>query len=288
MERIYLNENSKINALNKRIETINSIKEQRKKGDECRKLFYDVLKEGSLFIVASAKTTKQEWDEGIIKPFIGAGPSSFGEFYYLRLFTEEELAKKFARREEALSDAGVELTVKLSLEQFILLVKDNFIMGVDGVLLNDGADWITLNCDAILNLAYVDILNMPDAFNLEFVNTVNAIYDIAKGRVRIVAPVKHFEGIKKEDIINKKAELYTFGSDLLMLEYYDKYKVEKLFTQKVYWLDMDINIFHFVVSEAINNGVSSIKIVYKNKQSSGSPKEILGLLEGVGFKGMGK
>lgn len=285
-----MSENSKLNALSKRIEGINNIKEQNKRGDECKRLFYDVLKDGTLFVVASTKTTKEEWSEGRIKPFIGAGPSleasSNGEFYYLRLFTNEELAKKFARREGALSDEGVELTVKLSLEQLILLIKDNFIIGVDGVLLNDGADWITLNCDAILNLAYVDIINLPEAYNVKFVNTVNAIYDIAKGRVRMVAPIKHFDGIRKEDIINKKAELNTFGSELLILEYYDKYKVEKLFSEKVYWLDMDINMFHRVVSEAIAKEVSTINIVYRNKEASGTPKEILELLEGVGFKGI--
>lgn len=281
-----MSENSKLNALSKRIESINNMKEQSKRGDECRRLFYDVLKEGNLFVVASTKTTKEEWAEGKIKPFIGAGPSSNGEFYYIRLFTNEELAKKFSRREGALSDEGIELTVKLSLEQLILLIKDNFIMGVDGVLLNDGADWITLNCDAILNLAYVDILNIPEAFNMKFVNTVNAIYDIAKGRVRMVAPIKYVEGIKKEDIINNKADLYTFGSELLILEYYDKYKVEKLFDEKVYWLDMDINMFHFVVKTALKKEISAINIVYGNKEASGTPKEILELLEGVGFKGI--
>lgn len=269
-----------LKLLNKRIENINNMQDDKVRGEECKKLFADVLNQNDLYIVKSNKEATEKNDDRI-RPFVGLGPSGFTKSYFLRVFTDEALANKFAEREEVLSEEPV---VKISASELVHLVKDYFVMGVDGVLLNDGADWITLNCDAVLYIAFTDVLNIPEAFNSDFVNMVNAIYDIIKSRVRIVTPYKKFEGIHKDDVLNGKAELFSLDSELLMIEYYDKYKVEKIFNDNVYWLDMDIDTFCYVVKEALENGIASINIVYRNKQGSGSPKEILSLLETIGYK----
>ena len=130
---------------------------------------------------------------------------------------------------------------------------------------------------------YIEVATYASQYGSNFVNMVNAIYDIIKSRVRIVTPYKKFEGIHKDDVLNGKAELFSLDSELLMIEYYDKYKVEKIFNDNVYWLDMDIDTFCYVVKEALENGITSIKIVYRNKQGSGSPKEILSLLDTIGY-----
>lgn len=273
----------KLIKINKRIESINSLSDTREKINKCRELFKDVLKNEELYIVATPKTTKTEWGNNKFKPYIAEGSQE--DEYFIRLFTDKELACACARRIGSVIDDNEELVMKIGIEQLVSVVKDYFIMGIDGVLLNDGEDWITFNCEAFLAVAFNDVLKIPDNYNTNFVNMVRAIYDIAKKRIRIVAPSKHYEEITTEDVINGNGELYTFSDELLLLEYYDKYKVENIFKQKVYWIDMDIKTFFSIVELAYNRGVKNIKIAYKNKEANGNPKDILELLQSVGFSG---
>lgn len=273
----------KLIKINKRIESINSLKDTGDKINKCRELFKDVLKNEELYIVATPKTTKAEWENNKFKPYIAEGNQE--EEYFIRLFTDKEIACACARRIGAVIDENEELVMKIGVEQLVSVVKDYFIMGMDGVLLNDGEDWITFNCEAFLAVAFNDVLKIPDHYKTDFVNMVRAIYDIAKKRIRIVAPSKYYEDITTEDVINGKGELYTFSDELLLLEYYDKYKVENIFKQKVYWIDMDIQTFYSIIELAFNKDVKNIKIVYKNKEANGNPKDILELLQSVGFSG---
>lgn len=272
----------KLTKINKRIESINKIKDIGDRTNKCRELFKDVLNNEELYIVATPNTTKQEWENNKFKPYIAEGNEE--DQYFLRLFSDRELACASARRIEAVLD-NEELVMKIGVEQLVSVVKDYFIMGIDGVLLNDGEDWITFNCEAFLAVAYNDILNIPDNYDVNFVNTVRSIYDIAKKRVRIVAPSKYYEDITTEEVINGKGELYTFSDELLLLEYYDKYKVENIFKEKVYWIDMDIKTFYSIMEVAYRKDVRNVKIVYRNKEANGNPKDILDLLESVGFTG---
>lgn len=267
--------------LSKKIEKINSLNNTGDRVNKCRELFIDILNNEDLYIVATPKTTKEEWENDKCKPYIAE--ANQGELYFLRIFTDRELACACARRIESVIDDGTELVMKVGVEQLVSVVKDYFIMGIDGVLLNDGEDWITFNCEAFLAVAFIDVLNMPKSYNKDFVNTVKAIYDIAKKRIRLVAPSRFYEDITVEDVLKGKGELYTFSDELLLLEYYDKYKVENIFKEKVYWIDMDIEIFYSIIEVAYNKNIRNIKIVYSNKEANGSPKEILELLKSVGF-----
>lgn len=275
--------NIKLVKLNKRIESINQIQDSAERVNKCSELFIDVLKNEKLYLVASPKTTEDEWNSDKYKPFIAEG--SEDNQYYIRVFTDKALAEACARKIEAILEDGTELVAEISALQLVSVVNDYFIMGLDGVLLNDGADWITLNCEAFLAIACKDVLDIPDHFNIDFINTVKAIYDIAKKRVRIVAPAKYFEDIIADDVLTGSGELYTFGDELLLLEYYDKYKVENIFKEKVYWIDMNIEMFYSIVEVAMFKNVKNIKIVYRNKEANGTPAQILELLKSVGFNG---
>lgn len=225
-----------LTRINKRVEAVNKIADPNERIKECRELFIDVLKDNSLFVVATPETTKDQWDNNRIKPYIAQAGQ--GELYFMRVFTDEELAKRCAKRIESVLEDGQEMIIKISKEQLVSIVKDYFILGIDGILLNDGENWITFNCEAFLHAAFVNVLNIPSHYDVNFVNTVKAVYDIEKKRVSIVAPIKYYEGITDEDVFNGKADLYNFGEELLLIEYYDKYKIEHIFKEKVYWYQL--------------------------------------------------
>lgn len=275
--------NIKLSKLNKRIECINNIQDSTERINKCSELFIDILKNETLYLVASPKTTEDEWKSGKFMPFIAEGSEE--NQYYLRVFTDKDLAIACARKIEAISKVNTELVSEISAVQLVSVVNDYFIMGIDGVLLNDGEAFISLKCEKFLEIACNDALNIPDKFNKDFVNTIKAIYDIAKKRVRIVAPVKYFEDITTDDVLSGRGQLYTFSDELLLLDYYDKYKVENIFKEKVYWVDLNIEMFYSIVEVALFRNVKNIKIVYRNIEVNGSPDQILELLKSVGFKG---
>lgn len=267
--------------INRRVSTINNLADANERIKACRELFIEVLKYNDLYVVATPETTKEQWESDKIKPYIAQAGQ--GDLYFMRIFSDKDVAKRAARRIESILEDGTEMIVKISTEQLVSVVKDYFILGVDGVLLNDGEDWITLNCEAFLHAAFVEVLNIPNNYDVNFVNTVKSIYDIANNRVRIVAPFKYYDDISEEDILNGKAELYAFGKELLLLEYYDKYKVENIFKEKVYWLDLSMDKYCKVMNLAKEAGLENIKVAYRNKEGNGSPENILGLLKATGL-----
>ena len=102
----------------------------------------------------------------------------------------------------------------------------------------------------------------------------------------MVAPVKYYDGIKPTDVFEGKAELYPFGNEILFVDYSDRFKIEDVFKEKVYWLEMNISMFYSVVVKAKEIGITNIKIAYKGKQGNGTPENILELLDSVGFSGI--
>lgn len=270
-----------LTRINKRVEAVNKIADPNERIKECRELFIDVLKDNSLFVVATPETTKDQWDNNRIKPYIAQAGQ--GELYFMRVFTDEELAKRCAKRIESVLEDGQEMIIKISKEQLVSIVKDYFILGIDGILLNDGENWITFNCEAFLHAAFVDVLNIPSHYDVNFVNTVKAVYDIEKKRVSIVAPIKYYEGITDEDVFNGKADLYNFGEELLLIEYYDKYKIEHIFKEKVYWYQLTTERLCSLIKTAKEKNLKNIKFAYRGKEGNGTPENILGLLTSIGF-----
>ena len=268
--------------IGRRINDINKITDQNEKITLCRNLFIDVLKNEELYLIATPETTREQWDNNMIKPYIAQAGQ--GEMFFMRIFSDKDLAIKAAKRIDSVLEDGTVMIIKVSKEQLISLVKDYFILGVDGVLLNDGADWITLNSELFLHLAFCDVLNILDHYDIDFVNFVKAIYDIARNRVRIVAPFKAYDGITEEDVLNGKAELYNFDKEILLIEYYDKYMVEEVFKEKVYWLDLSIDKFVKFIEMAKDKGLENIKIAYNNKQGNGSPDNLLELINAIGIE----
>ena len=274
---------SKLNLvkINRRIDEINKLENPNERVQATKNLFANVLKNNDLYVIATPETTREEWDNNKIKPYIAVAGND--GLYFLRFFSDYDLAKRSARRIEAILDDDSEMVIKVSKEQLISLVKNYFVLGLDGVLLNDGDRWITFNSEAFLQTAFYDVLEMPDHYDANFVNTVRCVYDIAKNKVRISAPVKYYEDIKEEDVFNGKAELSPFGEELLLVEYYDKYKVEPIFKEKVYWLDLTIEKYAELMKVAEKAGIKNIKSVYRNKEGNGTPNDILQLLNDTGL-----
>lgn len=268
--------------ISRRINDINNITDTAERIKSCRNLFIDVLMNEELYVIATPETTKEQWDNNMIRPYIDQAGQ--GEKYYLRIYSDKSLATAAAKRIDSVLEDGTVMIIKVSKEQLISLVQDYFILGVDGVLLNDGADWITLNLELFLYIGYCDVLNIPDHYDPDFVNSVTAIYDIARNRVRIVAPYKAYDGITEEDILSGKAELYNYDNEILLIEYYDKYKVDELFEEKVYWSDLTIDKFVKFLEMAKDKGLDNIRIAYKNKQGNGTPDNLLELINAIGIE----
>lgn len=270
-----------LQKINKRIESLEQIENIQEKAKEYRKFFADVLKNNELYIIGQPGTTEEEWKTGKIRPYIANGPK--GDFSYMRIFTDIELAYNAAKRIKATLN-GKEMILKIDAENLTYIVREYFLMGMDGILLNDGASWVSYTSEGFLGVSYNDVLNTPEKFQVSFVNTVRAIHDIVKKRVRIVAPVKYYEDIKEEDVFEGKAELYNFGSEILFIEYYDKYKVEKVFKEEVFWVNISIENLYKVVEKANEANITNVKIAYSNREANGNPKNILILLENMGYK----
>lgn len=269
--------------INKEIDRINNIEDKNIRMKGCQDLFEDILKNKKLYVVAINSTTEKEWSEDKFRPYVDE--IGQGDSYYLRVFTEKQLAKQCAKRIKSVTVNGDEMISLISAEQLTSVVRDLFVMGLDGIILNDGDNWITINSEVFLFIAMNKVLDIPEHFNKDFVNMVKVMYDIAKKRVRIVAPYKYYEGICDEDIINGKGELYPFKDEVLFLEYYDKYKVEEIFKEGVYWYDLNIVKFYSTIENAEKQNLRNVKIAYRNKEANGSPKEIIELLKSVGFSG---
>lgn len=270
-----------LKEISDRIDEIGNIEDIQEKTTQTRKFFAEVLKNNEFYVLGQPGTTEEDIQSGKIRPYIANGPK--GNYSYIRVFTDIELAYKAAQRVKAVIN-GKEMILKIDTENLTDIVRDYFLMGMDGILLNDGARWITYTCEAFLGVAYHDVLNIPDKFQVSFINTVRAIHDIAKKRVRIVAPVKYYEDIKEEDIFNGKAELYNFDKEILFIEYYDKYKVENVFKEKVFWVDIPIERLYEIIEKANEANLNNVKIAYNGRQANGNPKNILVLLEQLGFK----
>lgn len=286
--------NMTVTEISKRIDEISSIKNSKEKMDYCKKLFYDILNEQDLYVVASPDTTEQEFLDGRIRPHVEKAAK--GEFTYLRFFTDEDLAKKYAKRVGAyielpsIDEKGnidktkivtKEICAKVSVEQLLAMTKLCFINGADGVLVNDGARWITLACEEFLRIGYDDILDNNKDYNKHFIQTIKALYDMAKERVGFVAPFVYYEGICKEDIINGKAKILNVEGELLILEYYDKHKLEEKVSEKIYWAELDNNYFYKIVQLADKQGIEKIRFLYRNKEAVGYPKNVALLMENI-------
>lgn len=273
--------NMNLAEYDKRIDEINKLNNPEERVSACRKLFTDIMNSGELYLIAAAETPIDMWKKGQFRPHIAKANKD--EKYYLRLFSDYELACKAARRIKSVDDTDKEMVIKIEVKQLISMVKDYFVLGVYGVLLNDGDKWITFSNDAFLHTAFYDVLKQPERFDASFVNTVKAIYDIVDKRVRLVAPFKYQEGIEDIDVFENNIEFNTLDNGLLLMEFYDKYKVEQSFKEKVYWLDLDIEKFCKVIIKALQDELKVVNIVYGGRQGSGTPKNIATLLQALGY-----
>lgn len=271
-----------LTEINQRIDELNSLDSNEERVKACNSLFVDVLIAGELYVIATPETTKEEWKSNLIRPYIAQAGQ--GDSFYLRMFSDRALAEKAAKRIDAVLDDGTIMVIKTTADDLTAIVRDYFMMGVDGVLLNDGEQWITYNCEAFLWAAYKQVLDQPLEYDSNFINSVKAVHDIAKSRVRIVVPVKYKEDIKQDDIFDGKTELVPMGDELLLLEYYDKYKVEEVFNEKVYWVDLSVEKLYSIIEIAEKVGIRNIKIAYRGKEGNGSPKNFVSLLDVLGVK----
>ena len=277
--------NKNLESLRNKMNNINKITDDLQKLNEARKLFVDILKNEDIYIVASKETTKEELEDGRVKAYIVTEQAG-SQKNYLRIFTDNEVANDFARKNGAVLEDGREIVIKEKVEEIAVQITDAFMMiGLDGILLEDGVNWITISTEEFLRIAYVDVLDIPNRYDKDFVNTVRAVHDINRRKYRLVAPIKHYEGIKKDDFLNGQSKLFKLNNELLILEYYDKYKVENIFKDKVYWLDMDIEMFYSVVERAKEESVEKINIVYNGIQAQALPKDILNLLKALKVQG---
>lgn len=253
----------------------NSTDEEKLRNTE--NLFEGILKECKLYVVLLKETTEEELSESRARAYIST-IKNLENKSYLRIFTDLVIAKEFARNVGAIKN-DKELVIELSKEELILQVKDAFMMvGLDGVMVEDGKQFVTISAEQFLRIGIVNVLNLKDGFDTDFINTIRAIFDIKTKRYRLVVPVKG-EGTTKEDIINEKAEVYPINNELLVFEYYDKYKVEKFFKESAEYVDLSFEVFEKVLNIAINNNIEKINMIYAGKTSSASPKNILGLLD---------
>lgn len=269
----------KSNDLRDKIKKINSIKNNLEKLNEGRKVFTEVLKDDELYIIGLPETTKEDIEGGRVKAYIQRDPSGTSK-YYFKIFNDETTAKDFARKIGAVLEDGTEIVIKENSKEVLAQLRDAFMLiGIDGVLLDDGVNWITISTEELLRIAYVDVLNIPQNYNVDFVNTVRAVHDINKKNFRLVAPIKHYEGITKSDFLEGKSSLFPLNNEIIIIEYYDKYKVEDIFKDKVYWLDMDIKMFYKIIEKASEEKYEKINIVYNGMQASSMPRDILNLLK---------
>ena len=277
--------NKNLESLRNKMNNINKITDDLQKLSEARKLFVDILKNEDIYIVASKETTKEELENGRVKAYIVTEQAG-SQKNYLRIFTDNEVANDFARKNGAVLEDGREIVIKEGVEEIAVQITDAFMMiGLDGILLEDGVNWITISTEEFLRIAYVDVLDIPNRYDKNFVNTVRAVHDINRRKYRLVAPIKHYEGIKRDDFLTGKSKLFKLNNELLILEYYDKYKVENIFKDKVYWLDMDIEMFYSVVERAKEESVEKINIVYNGIEAQALPKDILNLLKALKVQG---
>lgn len=268
----------RLNDLRNKMKIINSIQNNLEKLNEGRKVFTEVLKDDELYIIGLPETTKEELEIGRAKAYIQKDPNGTSK-YYFKVFNDETTAKDFARKIGAVLEDGTEIVIKENSKEVLAQLRDAFIlMGIDGVLLDDGINWITISTEEFLRIAYIDVLNIPQNYNVDFVNTVRAVHDINKKNFRLVAPIKHYEGITKSDFLEEKSNLFPLNNEIIIIEYYDKYKVENIFKEKVYWLDMDIKMFCKVIQKANKEKYEKVNIVYNGIQASSMPKDILNLL----------
>ena len=77
-----------LTRINKRVEAVNKIADPNERIKECRELFIDVLKDNSLFVVATPETTKDQWDNNRIKPYIECLVNIFLNIVLLLIFQE--------------------------------------------------------------------------------------------------------------------------------------------------------------------------------------------------------
>lgn len=235
-------------------------------------LFKSVLNEADIYIVLLKETTDEELENNRARAYIDILDNKS----YLRMFTDLTLAKEFARKAGCVKN-DKELVIKVSCEQFILDVKDAFMMiGLDGILIEDGKYFATISSEELLRIGILEVLKLDKGYDIDFINTVRAIFDIKNKRYRLVAPIK---GNSKEEFLNGISKEYPINNELLIFEYYDKYKVEHFFKEETYYLDLDIELFYEVVKRAYNSGLQKVNIVYEGKKASAMPKDILGLLE---------
>lgn len=237
-------------------------------------LFESILREADIYIVLLKETTDEELQNNRARAYI----DMLDNKSYLRMFTDLNLAKEFARKVGAVKD-DKELVIKVSCDKFILDVKDAFMLiGLDGVLVEDGKHFVSLSSEEILRIGILKVLGLQDGYDVDFINTVRSIFDIKNKRYRLVAPIK---GASKEDFLNGIANEYAINNELLLFEYYDKYKVEHFFKEKTYYLDLDLDMFFEVIKSAYNNGLQRVNIVYSGKKASAMPKDILELLQAI-------
>lgn len=235
-------------------------------------LFESILREADIYIVLLKETTEEELQNNRARAYI----DMIDNKSYLRIFTDLALAKEFARKVGCIKD-NKELVIKVSCEQFILDVKDAFMLiGLDGVLVEDGKHFASLSAEEVLRIGILKVLGLDNGYDVDFINTVRSIFDIINKRYRIVAPIK---GTSKEEFLNGTANEYPINNELLLFEYYDKYKVEHFFKEKTYYLDLDFDMFYQVIERAYSNGLQKVNIVYAGKKASAMPKDILGLLQ---------
>ena len=69
--------------------------------------------------------------------------------------------------------------------------------------------------------------------------------------------------------------------ELLILEYYDKLKLEEKVSEKIYWAELDNKYFYQIVKLADKQGIEKVRFLYRNKEAVGYPKNIALLMENI-------
>ena len=143
-------------------------------------LFKSVLNEADIYIVLLKETTDEELENNRARAYIDILDNKS----YLRMFTDLTLAKEFARKAGCVKN-DKELVIKVSCEQFILDVKDAFMMiGLDGILIEDGKYFASISSEELLRIGILEVLKLDKGYDIDFINTVRAIFDIKNKRYR--------------------------------------------------------------------------------------------------------
>ena len=138
-------------------------------------LIEDLLKADTFYILSDYNVSSDSLESKSFLPYMA--PAYDGGCPYIRLFTHQEAAEQFIKKE-----GNPHCICKMDTIEMVRFSKYWFLLGIDGFILNDGQIWTNVSFYQVLSIFFTKILQAPEAMDSAYLDSIRFTSQIRQGK----------------------------------------------------------------------------------------------------------